>query len=182
MASKLLYGKIDTSEILHKFTASTPFVKIAKGSRKLSMNTVWSGAVNRFNRHAISHPFHKVAAEWIGGSISVEIDKIQKVDPRTGRTKTSRKSRTVYHNGTINVDEPVELWFVYKFRTRPLDSGNCQAMSKLFEDGLVRCGFCGNDTNEYVTWVANLSLPMDESERDNLEKDVVELYILKSSI
>lgn len=174
---KLLYGKIDSSKVLHRFEARLPSI-----GQKLSMNLVWSGKVNRFTRHRLTHPFHKVAAEWVGGSINVVIDKIPKVDPKTGRTKTSRKSRTVYEKGNVAVDRPVELWFVYKFRTRPLDSGNCQAMSKVFEDGMVRCGFCDNDTNEYVTWVGNLSVPLDDETRHNMEYDTVELYVTTTDV
>lgn len=174
---KLLYGKIDESRVIHKFTSKLPSI-----GQKLSMNLVWSGKVNRFTRHRLTHPFHKVAADWVGGSIEVVIDKIPKVDPRTGRTKTSRKSRTVYNKGNVEVDCPVELWFVYKFRTRPLDSGNCQAMSKVFEDGMVRCGYMDNDTNEFVTWVGNLSVPMGDDERFQMDYDTVELYVTSTEV
>lgn len=174
---KLLYGRIPESDILHKFHSELPRI-----GQKLSMNLVWSGKVNRFNRHKTTHPFHKISAGWVGGSINVVSDLVEKTDARTGRKKKSRKSRTVYGHGKIKIEGAIELWFVYKFKTRPLDSGNCQAMSKVFEDGLVRCGMIGNDTNAFVTWVGNLALPMTSDERDGLEKDEVEVYILKSSV
>jgi hypothetical protein len=161
-----LYGRIQESDILYSFKAELP-----NGS-KLSMNAVWSGRMHWAVRSKVVHLHHKVAAKWLGGALKEKsVLKGQK-----------RKKEVVYIQGTIQVNEPVELWYVWKFKTRPLDSGNCQAMSKGIEDGLVRCGLLGNDTNAFVTWVANISLPMTPDERDALEKDEVEVYILKSSV
>lgn len=172
---KQIFGRIPEDDILFRFKSQVP------EEAKLSMNEVNSGRIHFRKRSKIAHMHHEIAAKWLGGML-VKVKKL---------IKGKMKDRVDYLPGKLKVDEPVELWFVWKFkrknkeghnRLKPLDSGNCQAMSKGIEDGLVRCGLLGNDTNAFVSWVCNMSLPMTEKERDALDKDEVEAFILKSSI
>lgn len=171
----MIYGRIPEEDVIYRFKAAMP-----KGS-KLSYNEVRSGRMHFRKVAKISHLHHGVAAEWVGGSLG----------ERTVVKKGKKKKEVVYNPGKLKVTEPVELWFVWRFRLKndeghnrlkSMDSGNCQAMSKGLEDGLVRCGLMDNDTNAYVTWVSNLSLPMSNEERGKLKNDEVELFICKTSL
>jgi hypothetical protein len=171
----MIYGRIPEETVLYRFTAQMP-----EGS-KLSYNEVRSGRMHFRKVAKISHLHHAIAAKWVGGSLGT----------RTVIKKGKKKIEVVYNPGKLKVCEPVELWFVWRFkinnseghgRLKALDSGNCQSMSKGIEDGLVRCGMMGNDTNAFVTWVANLSLPMTKKEREALTNDEVELFICKTSL
>lgn len=171
---KLLYGRINQDDVLYRFTA-----KLKEGS-KLSYNEVRSGHIHFRKVAKITRSHHEIAANWVGG----------KIEERPYKKDGTRKVETIYHPGTVKLDQPVELWFAWRFksknkkghnRMKALDSGNCQAMSKGIEDGLVRCGVMDNDTNSYVTWVANLSVPQTEKERMAMTHDEVELYICSTS-
>ena len=171
----MIYGRIPEETVLYRFTAQMP-----EGS-KLSYNEVRSGRMHFRKVAKISHLHHAIAAKWVGGSLGT----------RTVMKKGKKKVDVVYNAGDKMVSEPVELWFVWKFkinnakghgRLKALDSGNCQSMSKGLEDGLVRCGMMGNDTNAFVTWVANLSLPMDKKQREALKFDEVELFVCKTNV
>lgn len=171
----MIYGRIPEKDVLYRFVSDMP-----EGS-KLSYNEVRSGRMHFRKVAKISHLHHGVAAKWLGGSLGT----------RTVIKKGKKKQEVVYNPGTIKVNEPVELWFVWRFklnnseghgRLKALDSGNCQAMSKGIEDGLVRCGMMDNDTNAYVTWVANLAIPMNKSDREKMKADQVEVFVCKSSI
>lgn len=169
------YGRIPDGAVLYRFTSQVP------EEAKLSMNEVNSGRIHFRKRSKIAHIHHEIAAKWLGGKLL----KVKKL------VKGKLKDRVEYVAGNLRVECPVELWFIWRFkrknkeghnRLKPLDSGNCQAMSKGIEDGLVRCGLLGNDTNAFVSWVCNMSLPMTEKQRDALKDDEVEVFILKSSI
>ena len=172
---KLLYGRINSEDVLYRFTA-----KLKEGS-KLSYNEVRSGRMHFRKVAKLTRSHHQIAADWVGG----------KIEERPYKKDGKRKIEIVYQPGKIRLEEPVELWFVWRFkikdknghkRMKSLDSGNCQAMSKGIEDGLVRCGVMDNDTNSYVTWVGNLSLPQTPEEREKMTHDEVELYICKTSV
>ena len=56
------------------------------------------------------------------------------------------------------INEKVDLDFKFYFKSRALDSSNCSAMVKLYEDCLVKHGVLKDDTIKYVGKVSMESL------------------------
>jgi len=69
-------------------------------------------------------------------------------------------------------NHPLELTFIFRFKSRPLDSSNCSYMAKMIEDSLVRLGVIENDTIKFIKSVKYIS---EQDKR--LEKDIVEIII-----
>ena len=69
-----------------------------------------------------------------------------------------KKLADLYHDYMIQFrktkvpDElyPVEIAYVFEFKSKPLDTTNCTYMAKLMEDGLVKHGILKGDSPEYV--------------------------------
>jgi hypothetical protein len=69
-------------------------------------------------------------------------------------------------------NSPVEITFIFRFKSRSLDSSNCSYMAKMIEDSLVKLGVIENDTIKFVKSVKYIS------EQDKkLEKDIVDIVI-----
>jgi chromosome condensin MukBEF complex kleisin-like MukF subunit len=67
---------------------------------------------------------------------------------------------------------PLELTFIFRFKSKPLDSSNCSYMAKMIEDCIVKLGVIESDTIKFVKSVKYIS------EQDkNLQKDMVSIYI-----
>ena len=47
---------------------------------------------------------------------------------------------------------PVNINYIFTFKTKPLDSTNTTYMGKLLEDGLVKCGVLSSDDYKHVAF------------------------------
>lgn len=71
---------------------------------------------------------------------------------------------------TAPISEPVEITYIFTFKSKPLDSSNCFYMSKLLEDALVHNNVIADDDPAHVT--ATTVIPRKG------DRDEVSIYIV----
>lgn len=70
---------------------------------------------------------------------------------------TRKKQADLYHQYIrgLNLkpvkEKPLEITYIFTFKSSPLDTSNCSYMSKLLEDGMVKSGVIEDDSPEYVS-------------------------------
>lgn len=147
-------------KVLHRWV-----IQLDKGM-KFSMNQVWGGSIHWAKRASITRGYHSKLGKLLGAKRTMVVH--------------GKKSHEKWLNGRVKVDCMVDLTFNWKWKSRPLDSGNCQGMSKALEDTLTMAGFWPDDNNKYVRRVTNESVLLTEDERDALECDEVEMLVTKA--
>ena len=65
---------------------------------------------------------------------------------------------------------PVEITYIFNFKSKPLDTTNCMYMAKMLEDSLVLNGVIENDSPEYVSFTGIYS---QKGERDEVEINII---------
>lgn len=69
-----------------------------------------------------------------------------------------KKLSDLYHQSLIEhrqkkVEEyPVEITYIFNFKSKPLDTTNCTFMVKMLEDGLIAHGILKDDTPDHVSF------------------------------
>jgi hypothetical protein len=63
-------------------------------------------------------------------------------------------------------DYPVDISYIFTFKSKPLDTSNCFLMLKFLEDGMVKNGIITNDSPEYVQ---STTVYSQKGERDEVE-------------
>jgi hypothetical protein len=93
-----------------------------------------------------------------------------------GQHWTKRKKLAdLYHNSLLPFrklkakDYPVNINYIFTFKSKPLDTTNCSYMVKLIEDGLVKNEILIDDSPEYVSFTGIYS--------QKGEEDLVEIII-----
>ena len=91
-------------------------------------------------------------------------------------------------NKIKKIDEKVDFYFEFFFKTRALDSSNCSAMGKMIEDGLKydknknKKWILVDDTNSQVGKFLLESVKLDKKQKEKIEEDYVDIYIFKNNI
>jgi len=86
-----------------------------------------------------------------------------------------KKLADLYHKSLLQfkgkkaTDYPVNINYIFTFKSKPLDTTNCTFMAKLLEDGLVQHEILIDDSPEYVSFTGIYSQKGD--------KDLVEIII-----
>lgn len=95
--------------------------------------------------------------------------------------------RTLWHrevedlieeNNLKPIDYPIEIEFIFHWKSRYLDCSNCWVMVKLIEDGLVEHWILEDDTNEFIRRITIESKVIDKKERKNMEEDFVIIKLI----
>ena len=93
-----------------------------------------------------------------------------------GQHWTKRKKLAdLYHNSLLPFrklrakDYPVNINYIFTFKSKPLDTTNCTYMAKLLEDGLVKNEIIVDDDPEHVSFTGIYS--------QKGEEDLVEIII-----
>ena len=68
---------------------------------------------------------------------------------------------------------PVEICYKFSFGTKPLDSSNCSAMVKMFEDAMCRIGIIKDDDPRYVSKTSITIIVLPKAK----DKDLLEILI-----
>jgi len=58
----------------------------------------------------------------------------------------------IEHKGHKVTEYPVEITYIFRFKTKPLDSTNCMFMAKCLEDGLIKNGIIEDDSYQHVSF------------------------------
>lgn len=89
---------------------------------------------------------------------------------------TRKRHADLYHKSLIEFKGqkvktyPVEITYIFNFKSKPLDTTNCTYMVKMLEDGLIQNGIIENDSPEYVSFTGIYSQKADE--------DLIEISII----
>jgi hypothetical protein len=71
------------------------------------------------------------------------------------------------------INYPIEIEFIFYWKSRYLDCSNCTPMVKLIEDWLVENKILTDDTNEYIRRIHIESILLNKKDRNNIEEDYV---------
>lgn len=86
--------------------------------------------------------------------------------------RSRKKIVDLYHNyfidqkGKTIEHYPVDITYIFTFKTRPLDSLNTAFMAKMIEDSLIKHGVLQDDTPEFVE---SSTLISKKGEKDEVE-------------
>jgi len=87
-----------------------------------------------------------------------------------------KKLADLFHNSLIEYrnkavkEYPVEITYIFTFKSKPLDTTNCTFMVKMLEDSLIINKVIENDSPEYVSFTGIYS---QKGNKDEVEINII---------
>lgn len=85
----------------------------------------------------------------------------------------------VTHNDIKMIKDMVHIEYIYKFKTRYLDTSNCAVMNKAIEDWLVESWVLPDDTPQYITSATTCVPIIGTNERRKMKYDTLTVTLYR---
>jgi len=77
------------------------------------------------------------------------------------------------------INQMIHIEYVYKFKTRYLDTSNCSVMNKAIEDGLVEAEVLKDDTPQYICSATTCVPVIEPNDRRKMKYDNLTVTLYK---